>query len=249
MNDQLALLVRAQELDNRIARLAEQKQAIPARREEASGPLREARAVLERLRAEIEAKNRERKDREQDLAAHEARIEKQKARSAEIKTNKEYQAHLAEIETARQEQGRLEEELLICLEQIDTLRRQATEQQQAVSREEQRSAEQERQLEAQEQAVNAELARLESKSEATIARLEDQWRKEYYRLKSTRKGMAVVPIRNGTCAGCRLSLPPQLVAEVRRLGKILTCSHCYRILYWPEEVAVTETEGSKANRA
>ena len=54
----------------------------------------------------------------------------------------------------------------------------------------------------------------------------------YSKLKTARKGFAVAQVRNGTCSGCRLQIPPQLVAEVKRGDELLNCSYCYRILYW-----------------
>jgi hypothetical protein len=34
------------------------------------------------------------------------------------------------------------------------------------------------------------------------------------------------------CAGCRLQIPPQLVAEVKRSQDLHTCPYCHRMLYW-----------------
>jgi predicted nucleic acid-binding Zn-ribbon protein len=54
----------------------------------------------------------------------------------------------------------------------------------------------------------------------------------YNKLKATKKELALAPIRNGTCFGCKLQLPPQLVAEVKRSQELLSCNYCQRILYW-----------------
>ena len=66
----------------------------------------------------------------------------------------------------------------------------------------------------------------------------------FQRLLNSRKGLAVVGIKNGTCQGCFLALPPQLMQEVRRNDRVLTCSHCQRILYWSEEALQTPSEPS-----
>ena len=64
----------------------------------------------------------------------------------------------------------------------------------------------------------------------------------YMRLLSGRKGLAVVGIKKGSCQGCFLTLPPQLIQEVRRNDRVLTCSHCQRILYWSGETLVAPSE-------
>jgi hypothetical protein len=38
------------------------------------------------------------------------------------------------------------------------------------------------------------------------------------------------------CAGCRLQIPPQLVAEVKRSQDLHTCPYCHRMLYWDGDV-------------
>ncbi|NIN67237.1 MAG: nucleic acid-binding protein, partial [Anaerolineae bacterium] len=39
----------------------------------------------------------------------------------------------------------------------------------------------------------------------------------------------------GTCQGCHMTLPPQVVSEVKQNDCIITCGECDRILYFQEE--------------
>ncbi len=68
----------------------------------------------------------------------------------------------------------------------------------------------------------------------------------YKRICAKRKGMAVVVVNGKTCTGCNFSLPPQLIAEVKKREKIHTCNYCNRMLYTPEtpptESKVSATE-------
>jgi predicted nucleic acid-binding Zn-ribbon protein len=61
----------------------------------------------------------------------------------------------------------------------------------------------------------------------------------YKKLKTMKRDLALVPVRDGICSGCRLQLPPQLIAEVKRKEDLLACSYCHRILYWEGEVIAT----------
>jgi hypothetical protein len=38
------------------------------------------------------------------------------------------------------------------------------------------------------------------------------------------------------CAGCRLQIPPQLIAQVRRSDDLHVCPYCRRMLYWEGEI-------------
>ena len=64
-------------------------------------------------KAAAEAAVKERRAHEKDLEAHEAHTEKMKSHAASLKTNKEYQAHLFELELANKKRGDFEEKILL----------------------------------------------------------------------------------------------------------------------------------------
>jgi uncharacterized protein len=49
-----------------------------------------------------------------------------------------------------------------------------------------------------------------------------------------RRGLAVVGVRNGTCQGCNMNIPPQLFNVLQRGTSIETCPSCHRIIYWED---------------
>ena len=49
-----------------------------------------------------------------------------------------------------------------------------------------------------------------------------------------RRGLAVVAVKNGTCQGCNMNIPPQLYIILQRGVSIETCPSCSRIIYWEE---------------
>ena len=53
---------------------------------------------------------------------------------------------------------------------------------------------------------------------------------EVYEWTKTRKGQAVARVEQGTCQGCRISLPMNELQQART-GKLVQCSSCGRILY------------------
>lgn len=53
--------------------------------------------------------------------------------------------------------------------------------------------------------------------------------------KNTRyKNGIVAEVNKNMCGGCKVALPPQLVADVRRAKAIKKCPYCGRLLYWQE---------------
>jgi len=47
--------------------------------------------------------------------------------------------------------------------------------------------------------------------------------------------VAVVAVRNGTCEGCRMRVPPQLYNQIQRNEQVFLCPSCQRMLHWRPE--------------
>jgi predicted nucleic acid-binding Zn-ribbon protein len=60
-----------------------------------------------------------------------------------------------------------------------------------------------------------------------------------------RRGLAITTVRNGTCQGCNMNVPPQLYNVLQRGDTIETCPYCHRIVYWEnlmkDDTATAET--------
>jgi predicted nucleic acid-binding Zn-ribbon protein len=63
-------------------------------------------------------------------------------------------------------------------------------------------------------------------------RLRPDVRSRYERISRGKAGLAVVAIKKGACGGCFSALPPQMVNEVKRNDRLITCEHCGRVLVW-----------------
>jgi uncharacterized protein len=60
--------------------------------------------------------------------------------------------------------------------------------------------------------------------------------RKYEMIFSRRGGVAVVEVREGTCQGCRMRVPPQLFNELQRHHeRVILCPSCQRMLFWRSE--------------
>ena len=239
MNAQLSLLVQLQQYDLKIHQLDVQRQQIPVLLTEARLPLDQANSRLEERNAVIAKATADRRSGEQDLEEHESHVQKLRTRLMELKSNKEYQAHLFEIDLAKKKKDSLEERVLMAMERIEEKQKELQEVQQLVEEASQSYHQENAQLEAKALELEKELGELKTEKEKVFPLLEKPVYKRYTALKTTLKIRVVAPIRGGTCGGCQLQVPPQLVADVKRADQLLTCPYCFRILYsedLPEEV-------------
>ena len=243
MNHNLSPLIALQKLDLRIMEINNQRRKIPERLQTVEGPLQEAQQLLQETNAAMEIVIKERRSHEKDLEAHEAHTEKMKSRLSELKSNKEYQAHLFEIEVANKKKGDFEEKILLCMEKIEQLQRIAKEAQDKVSVVEKAFAQEKLVLDELEKKLSTELVDLEAQQQAHSAHVEKGLLNRYNAIKAARKDQALAEIKEGTCSGCRLQLAPQLISEVKRSQDLQTCPYCRRMLYWDGQIPVEAAPG------
>ncbi|MCS6287177.1 MAG: hypothetical protein H8K08_17295 [Nitrospira sp.] len=236
MSQKLSPLLALQKLDLRILEITEQRRKIPERLNVAEAPLREQAQLLADTKAAVEGLVKERRAHEKDLEAHEAQTEKMKSHAASLKTNKEYQAHLFEIELANKKRGEFEEKILVSMDKLDQLQGTIKEVQEKVNAAQAAFAKEKQALDAVDKELATELAQLETQQREASKQIEPNLLARYTHIKQSRKDGAIAAVREGMCAGCRLQIPPQLVAQVRRSDDLHVCPYCRRMLYWEGEI-------------
>jgi uncharacterized protein len=233
MDQHLQRLQELQVLDSRVAGLERKLEAIPGRIQAIRDGVQQAKTNVDQIRGKLDGARKDLRTKEKELEYQGAQRKKLEARLYEVKTNKEYSAALAEIEGAKVEKDRLEEEILGLMELQERLGREVVEGEARL-----------RPLEAegrvQEAAAAEELRALEGDVEVARSERESVAREvprdllsQYGRLLKGRGGLAVALVgSNGICSGCRVTLTPQRFNEVRQSSLILVCESCGRFLYY-----------------
>jgi hypothetical protein len=223
-------LLELQKLDVAIAKLEAEAQAIPKAIQGLEEKLARARSGLDAAKASAERLLQERRGKERDLDEANQAAKKKQARLYEIKTNEEYTAVLKEIAVLKDKCSTLETEILELLEKSDAAAA-ALAQAESVYRAAEAVHRKERgEREAQLATVTRELERIRETRKGQAARLDAELLQHYTRVMRSR-GVVVVAVKEGSCGGCGVALPPQMFVEVRRNDRMLTCPSCSRILY------------------
>ena len=243
LNQNLSPLIELQKIDLRIAEIKDRRRKIPERLQSVEAPLREAQQLHQQTSSSVEIFIKERRSHEHDLEAHEAHTEKMKSRLSELKSNKEYQAHLFEIEVANKKKGDIEEKILLCMEKVEQLQRTAKEAQEKLNATEKAFAQEKQAIDELEHTLSRELADLEAQQQARSSHVEKGLLSRYHKIKAARKDQPLAEIKEGICSGCRLQLPPQLISEVKRSEDLHTCPYCRRMLYWDGQIPAETTPG------
>jgi uncharacterized protein len=235
VEDQLRLLVRLQELELAIKRFEDAIAAKPHELDPLTRARDEAHAAAARHRKELENLERQRRQLEAEITQEQYSLQKAQRKLIEVKTNKEYAAMLSEIEAFKRKITDHEDTVLQSMELTELHKQQLQELDRQTAEEERKLAESRRQNEAELAVLQKFLAERRQQREEAMQQLDRPVLELYRRLLNLRKGLAVVGIKDGACQGCFVTLPPQLIQEVRRNDRVITCSYCHRILYWNAE--------------
>jgi hypothetical protein len=188
--------------------------------------------LYEKAKQRYEAHVKKKKEKEGLLDEINEKIRKLRGRTSEIKTNKEYQAHLKEIEAVETQQRGVEEEVLFLMEAVDTAQRELKGDEGKVKIEEERIEAFKKKLEEEVGETEKELDALKLQREQLVKGIEGELYHLYVQLLETKRGLAVVETRGEVCQGCYMNIPPQLFVEIKKNEKIIQCPQCNRILYW-----------------
>src|SRR5690348_8682456 len=117
----LKLVIRLQEIDNRLADLAREITALPKHIAEIEKKLVAHERKLEADRAALSANQKERKRCEGDIQTQEQKISKLKDQMLLAKTNEQYRAFQNEIEFCQAEIRKLEDRILELMAESEPL--------------------------------------------------------------------------------------------------------------------------------
>ncbi|UCE79418.1 MAG: hypothetical protein JSV13_01945 [Nitrospiraceae bacterium] len=235
MNDHLKHLIALQDTDSQILFKKRFIEKVPKRIHEVDEPLKKAQYELEAIRQKSKYIAKKRKEQEAYLEDILAKVEKMKSRVSEIKTNKEYQAYLKEIEVFQHEISEVEENILVLMEELDDSVQREKEKENIVNREVEKINRFKKELDAEVHLHKEELAVLQEKRQEHISVLDGDTYNIYMTLIDTKQGVAVTRARDEICQGCNMHVPPQLFVELKKNKDIIQCPQCSRILYYAEE--------------
>ena len=201
---------------------------------------------LETARALVAENQAARRAVEKDLAMIQTRLSKFKGQLMDVKTNKEYQAMLKEIEAAQTEVRHLEDRILERMLEADELAARQKNAETRLAADKQVIACERTQLEEETTRLQRELEEATSKRAQVVAEVAPGplWT---YELVRGRRGTAVAEVKGDYCSACHVRLRPQAANELRRNDMLFQCESCQRILYYPPAAAPAAENGTGAH--
>lgn len=234
MEHELGTLYEAQKIELQIIEKETKLQTAPKRLKEMDEELKQLKEKLEREKVVFEELEKERRKKEKELDVDKEKIKKIESKLYEVKTNKEYQALLKEIEAAKTTNDKTEEDILTLMEKIEELKKDHTSSQVRLQKREKEIEIEKTRLDTEIKSMDKIIGELKAQRDNLLSVLSSELTSKYNMLKGRRGGIAVTNVKNGVCLGCFMNIPPQLFIEVTKNKKLIQCPSCNRILYFTE---------------
>jgi uncharacterized protein len=222
-----------QDRDRKIARVKAELTTVDPQRARLHAQLTDTQSALETAKQKLMHLESERKRLELEVEAKKQQIERYSIQQFQTKKNDEYRALSNEIETCKGVIVTLEDQQLDLMEKAEVVQEQATSAARSAAETKRMVETQLAALAEREQALQKELADLESGYEQLQDAVGDQSvLARYKRLRKQKGERTVVGIEHSVCGGCHMKLPTQVVISCQGGQEIISCPNCGRILYY-----------------
>ncbi|HTE54383.1 MAG TPA: C4-type zinc ribbon domain-containing protein [Kofleriaceae bacterium] len=220
-------------------------EALPERLRPAKQDLAKLEAMLQQERTQVADTEKWRAEQEELVKRDEEAVRQAKSKLQQSRNTKDFAAANREVENKRRMISEREEELLKMIGAMDSARAQLAQREQDVEALRQTVAAEEATVAARTAEVTVELQQDESGREALASQVPRELLRRYEQVQR-RRGIALVPVVEGMCRGCFMSLPPQLGNIIARGTSLESCPSCQRLLYRPEMLAELEASENQS---
>ena len=208
LRTQLESLIQLQKVDTEIYQLKRQKEAVPAHLKELDAAFEEKKQGLVALEKKSLDAQKQKKDAELELGSKEEAIKKLQSQLYSLKTNKEYQTMLQQINDAKADCSVIEDKILAAMDAIDRVKGEVEQEKLKLQSEEKLFAAEKNKVNDGAKQIDERLAQLDAQRKQALENVDHKILTQYERILSSRDGLAIVTVNGNSCGGCNMLVPP-----------------------------------------
>ena len=231
---QLRHLITLQKAETDIKRLEEELAGVTEKESALDHRLMESKAGLDSITEKIHTLKKTCRELEREVQDGADQMTKRKARLSLLKSNKEYQSTLKEIEDLKKRISEKEDRILEIYEEVETAEGQMAQAEKEVKIQTRQVAEEKQEIEKSAEKNQAELGRRQNERQEALAQMDPNFLSRFDNLRTRPGAVFIAPVKDAVCFGCNMNIPPQLYNELQRMDQLIQCPHCERILYFQE---------------
>ena len=235
MKEQIYTLVKLQEIETEIGNIKSIINDAARKLETLDAGLVEFERTIEEQSSIIEALKKKYRDYESDARINLDREKKTQAKLGSVKTNREYQSLLKEIEEEKAKNSKIEDKMIECLDRMDEIEKNIAKKKDEYVQISHSVMNEKEKIKQESEQRRIKLSKLDEDREKVSRIIDPELLKKYLIIKKQNpEALAVVPVKNALCHGCHVNLPPQLYNELFLGDSLKFCPNCQRIIYLKE---------------
>jgi len=235
LKSQIRSLINLQKIDSEIYVLKYEKESKPERIKALDAAFEEKKQRLENLDKIFLDLQKQKKDKELELASKEEAAKKLETQLYQLKTNKEYQAMLQQINDTKADVSVIEDKILETMDQLDRMKAEVDKEKQILQQEEKLLNEEKNKIQDRIKQIDDRLKQLEAQQKQIIPEIDPKILPQYQRILKSRDALAIVSVKDNSCGGCNMYVPAQVINLIKMYERIITCEVCNRMLYIEDE--------------
>ena len=236
IRDQIKILIELQTKDEEIYRLKTDLKDKPSAIEELKNEFESKKTKLKGLEDQLKQLLLKQKEFEGDLKSKDEGILKADGQLLSLKTNKEYQAKLLEIENIKADKSLVEEKLLMGMDDIEAAKKAVEAEKIIVANFEKEFNQKKKELEDSIAIATDQVKVKESQRNQIAPGVRPDLLSRYERVLQNKEGIGIVPVKNHACGGCFMHLTEQLIHQIKMHDQLISCDQCARILYLEDDL-------------
>jgi hypothetical protein len=235
MKEQIKVLVKIQHLDTESVRIKSTLNDVSKKLENLDSSLKEIEQTIKDQESVLNELKKQYRDYESDVKMNLVKNKKSQEKLRSVKTNKEYQSLLKEIEDVNSKNSSIEDKMIECLDRMDEAEEIISKKKDEYLLFSDRIKSEKENIEREAGINKKKLDEINMDRKNVSGLIDSQLFEKYLVIKEQQQGgLAVVPVKNAVCYGCNVNLPPQLYNELFRYNSLKFCPNCHRIIYLKE---------------
>lgn len=236
LND-LELLLKLQVIDYDLGELERSKEYIPDMMENLKREIIEATEIFEKTGNDLSESKVALKNLELEVSSHQEDLKKLQSQMMSIKTNKEYDALISQIDNVKEAISEEETKILELIEKVEVLEGNIDDHKKKAEELKDQNDKQLSILQEKMDSVGTKIQTKEEERKKIVINVPKRTMSVYERVRKNRGGDVVITVKKRACGACYKALPPHRIQEIKRSNQIITCDNCGRILIWQNGVS------------
>lgn len=229
--DQVHLLINLQHTEQETLSIQSSLGKLPDRIAAVELRLDEYIRAVENGKSELEALHKKYRTFESNAKDLLTQVDKSNEKLKAVKTNKEYQSGLKEIDKIKEQHSKLEDEMIVCLDEIEAAENDVVEQQKTLEEMSEELEQDKAKLKQESKQQQHALTTLQKAHQELLSRIDPELLKRYRAVQNNTGSIALAGVKDAVCQVCNVNIPPQMYNELLRADNLLLCPHCQRMIY------------------